>query len=79
MVFNANIHRDISDETNQQMRVSKLLSILDSYNKDISDFVYLLKSSNLGLRNYAFTDKRTECVRFCCLMHHPISQVSKVP
>ncbi len=43
MVFNANIHRDISDETNQQMRVSKLLSILDSCNKDISDFYSLAK------------------------------------
>lgn len=41
MVFNANIHRDISDETNQQMRVSKLLSVLDSCNKDISDFYSL--------------------------------------
>lgn len=38
MVFNANIHRDISDETNQQMKVSKLLSVLDSCNQDISDF-----------------------------------------
>lgn len=43
MVFNANIHRDISDETNQQMRVSKLLSILDSYNKDVADFCLLTK------------------------------------
>ena len=29
MDFNANIHRDISDETNQQMRINKLLAILD--------------------------------------------------
>ena len=43
VVFNANIHRDISDETNQQMRVSKLVSILDSCNKDISDFCLLTK------------------------------------
>lgn len=43
VVFNANIHRDISDETNQPMRVSKLVSILDSCNKDISDFCLLTK------------------------------------
>ena len=48
MVFNANIHRDISDETNQQMRVSKLLSILDSYDKDISDFCLLTKEFKSG-------------------------------
>ena len=41
MEFYANIHRDISDETNQQMRINRLTSILDSYNQDISDF-YLL-------------------------------------
>ena len=41
IVFNANIHRDISDEKNQQMRINSLLSVLDSCNEDISDF-YLL-------------------------------------
>ena len=41
IVFNGNIHRDMSDETNQQMRISRLLSVLDSCNEDISDF-YLL-------------------------------------
>ena len=41
MVFNANIHRDISGETNQQMRINKLLSILDSYSQDISEFCLL--------------------------------------
>lgn len=41
MEFNANIHRDLSGETNQQMRINKLLSILDSCHQDISDF-YLL-------------------------------------
>ena len=41
MEFDANIHRDISGETNQQMRINKLLSILDSCDQDISDF-YLL-------------------------------------
>lgn len=48
MVFNANIHRDISDETNQQMRVSRLLSILDSYGKDISDFCLLTRKFKSG-------------------------------
>lgn len=41
MAFYANIHRDISSEKNQQMRINDLLSILNSYNKDLSDF-YLL-------------------------------------
>ena len=41
MTFNANIHRDISGETNQQMRINKLLSILDSSSQDISEFCLL--------------------------------------
>jgi len=48
IVFNANIHRDISDETNQQMKISRLLSVLDSCNEDISDFYLLTEKFKSG-------------------------------
>ena len=44
MVYQSNIHRDIA-ETNQQMRISSLLSILDSWKNDLSDFCELIDNS----------------------------------
>ena len=37
LLFQANIHRDIT-ETNQQARISRLLSIIASWKQDLSDF-----------------------------------------
>lgn len=45
IMFKANIHRDIT-ETNQQMRINSLLSILDSWNGDLSDFFSLVQNFN---------------------------------
>lgn len=45
IIFQANIHRDIT-ETNQQMRINTLLSILDSWKGDLSDFHSLVENFN---------------------------------
>ena len=44
MIYRSNIHREIA-ETNQQMRTSSLLSILDSWENDLSDFRELVEQS----------------------------------
>ena len=41
MAFKANIHRDISGEENQQIRINTLMSILNSCDQDISDYFLL--------------------------------------
>lgn len=45
IMFKTNIHRDIT-ETNQQMRINSLLSILDSWTGDLSDFFSLVQNFN---------------------------------
>ncbi len=44
MIYQSNIHRDIT-ETNQQLRISSVLSILDSWENDLSDFRELVTLS----------------------------------
>ena len=47
LLFVANIHRDIS-ETSQEQRIAKLMSVLSTWQDDLSDFKNLVAKFNLG-------------------------------
>lgn len=47
LLFAANIHRDIS-ETTQEQRIAKLMSILSEWKNDLSDFQALIAKFNMG-------------------------------
>ena len=48
--FEANIHRDIKEQ-NQQMRISSLLSLLDTWRDDYSDFITIVSKLDHGLQD----------------------------
>ena len=48
--FEANVHRDIKEQ-NQQMRISSLLSLLDTWQSDYSDFITIVSKLVYGLRD----------------------------
>ena len=49
-VYAANIHRNIKEQ-NQQMRISSLLSLLDTWQDDYSDFITNISKLDHGLRD----------------------------
>ena len=47
LLFSANIHRDIS-ETTQEQRIARMMSVLSEWKNDLSDFTNLVEKFNLG-------------------------------